>query len=161
MTEQFYSQVYTQEMKTYVHTKTCMQILVTALFIIVKKWKLPKYSSTDELMNKMWCIHIIKYSVQFSSVSQSCPTLCDHMNCSTQGVPVHHQLPESTQSQVHCVGDATQPSHPLLSPSPPTLNLSQHQGLYYLAIKRMKYFHGIMFLMQTPRKYSFMIKKKE
>ena len=66
-------------------------------------------------------------SVQFSSVAQSCPTLCDPMNCSTPGLPVHHQLPESIQTHVHCVGDAIQPSHPLLSPSPPALNLSQHQ----------------------------------
>ena len=58
-------------------------------------------------------------SVQFSSVAQSCTTLCDPMNCSTPGLPVHHQLPEFTQTHVHQVGDAIQPSHPLLSPSPP------------------------------------------
>ena len=58
-------------------------------------------------------------SVQFSSVAQSCPTLCDPMNCSTPGLPVHHQLPEFTQTHVHRVSDAIQPSHPLLSPSPP------------------------------------------
>ena len=68
--------------------------------------------------------------VQFSSVTQSCPTFCDPMNCSTPGLPVHHQLPESTQTHVHCVCDAIQPSHPLSSPSPPALNLSQHQGLF-------------------------------
>ena len=68
-------------------------------------------------------------SVQFSSVAQSCPTLCDPMNHSTPGLPVHHQLLESTQTHVHCVGDAIQPSHPLSSLSPPALNLSQHQGL--------------------------------
>ena len=67
---------------------------------------------------------------QFSSVTQSCPTLCDPMNCSTQGLPVHHQLPEATQTHVHWVSDAIQPSHPLSSPSPPALNLSQHQGLF-------------------------------
>ena len=66
----------------------------------------------------------------FSSVSQSCPTLCNPMNRSTPGLPVHHQLPESTQTHVHRVGDAIQPSHPLPSPSPPALNLSQHQGLF-------------------------------
>ena len=55
-------------------------------------------------------------SVQFSSVTQSCPTLCDPMNCSTPGLPVHHQLPEFTQTHVHRVGDAIQPSHPLSSP---------------------------------------------
>ena len=58
-------------------------------------------------------------SVQFSSVAQLCPTLCDPMNHSTPGLPVHHQLPESTQTRVHWVGDAIQPSHPLSSPSPP------------------------------------------
>ena len=69
-------------------------------------------------------------SFQFSSVTQSCPTLCDPMDCSTPGLPVHHQLPESTQTHVHWVGDTIQPSRPLLSPSPPALNLSQHQGLF-------------------------------
>ena len=69
-------------------------------------------------------------SVQFSSVAQSCPTLCDPVDCSTPGLPVHHQLLEFTQTHVHWVGDAIQPSHPLLSPSPPALNLSQHQGLF-------------------------------
>ena len=68
-------------------------------------------------------------SVQFSLVAQSCPTLCDPMNRSTPGLPVHHQLPEFTQTHVHQVGDAIQPSHPLPSPSPPALNPSQHQGL--------------------------------
>ena len=65
----------------------------------------------------------------FSSVHQSCPTLCDPMNCSTPGLPVHHHLPEFTQTHVHWVSDAIQPSHPLSSPSPPAFNLSQHQGL--------------------------------
>ena len=65
-----------------------------------------------------------KGSVQFSSVAQSCPTLCDTMNCSTPGLPVHHQLPEFTQTHVHRVGDAIQPSHPLSSPFPPAPNPS-------------------------------------
>ena len=69
-------------------------------------------------------------SVQFGSVSQLCPTLCDPMNCSAPGLPVHHQLPELTQTHVHWVGDAIQPSHPLSSPSPPAPNPSQHQGLF-------------------------------
>ena len=64
-------------------------------------------------------------SVQFSSVAQSCPTLCDPMNRSTPGLPVHHQIPEFTQTHVHRVGDAIQPSHPLSSPSPPAPNPSQ------------------------------------
>ena len=68
-------------------------------------------------------------SVQFSSVAQSCLTLCGPMDCIMPGFPVHHQLPEFTQTHVHWVADAIQPSHPLLSPSPPAFNLSQHQGL--------------------------------
>ena len=73
---------------------------------------------------------IERYSVQFSSVAQSCPTLCDPMNCSMPGLPVHHQLPEFTQTHVHRVSDAIQPSHPLSSPSPPAPNPSQHQSLF-------------------------------
>ena len=73
-------------------------------------------------------IELLKASVQFSSVAQLCPTLCDSMNCSTQGLPVHHQLLEFTQTHVHLVSDAIQPSHPLSSPSPPAPNPSQHQS---------------------------------
>ena len=69
-------------------------------------------------------------SVQFSSVAQSCPTLCDPKDCSMPGLPVHHQLPEFTKTHVRWVGDATQPSHPPSSPSPPAFSLSQHQGLF-------------------------------
>ena len=69
-------------------------------------------------------------SVQFSSVAQLCPALCNPMNCSTPGLPVHHQLLEFTQSHVHQVDDAIQPSHPLSSPSPPAPNPSQYQSLF-------------------------------
>ena len=69
-------------------------------------------------------------SVQFSSVAQSCLTLCHPMNRSTPGLPVHHQLSEFTETHVHRVSDAIQPSHPLSSPSPPAPNLSQHQSLF-------------------------------
>ena len=69
-------------------------------------------------------------SVQFSSVSQSSLTLCRPMDCSTPGLPVHHQLPVFTQTHDHLVSDAIQPSHPLSSLSPPAFNLSQHQGLF-------------------------------
>ena len=78
-------------------------------------------------------INLVKDSLsflQFISFAQSCLTLCDPMNHSTPGLPDHHQLPEFTQTRVHRVGDAIQPSHPLLSPSPTALNLSQHQGLF-------------------------------
>ena len=73
---------------------------------------------------------VVFSSVQFSSVTQSCPTLCDPMNCSMPGLPVHHQLPEFTQTHAHWVGNAIQPSHPLSSPPPPAPNPSQHQGLF-------------------------------
>ena len=83
------------------------------------------------------CSHLVsrfQYSdIQFSlvsSVAQSCPTLCDPVNCSTPGLPVHHHLPEFTQTLVHRVGDAVQRSHPLSSPSPPAPYPSQHQGLF-------------------------------
>ena len=72
----------------------------------------------------------MSYSVQFSSVAQSCPTLCNPMNHSTQGLPVHHQFSEFTQTHVHWVRDAIQPSHPQSSPSPPVPNPSQHQGVF-------------------------------
>ena len=70
------------------------------------------------------------HSVQFSSVAQSCPTLCNFMNCNTPGFPVSHQLPELAQTHVHWVGDAIHQSHPLLPPSNPAFNLSQHHGLF-------------------------------
>ena len=75
-------------------------------------------------------ISLTHMQFQFSSVAQSCPTLCNPMNRSTPGLPVHHKLPEFTQTHAHRVSDAIQPSHPLLSPSPPALNPSQHQGLF-------------------------------
>ena len=80
------------------------------------------------IYNPTGYLHLYLY-VQFSSVAQSCPTLCDPMNRSTSGLPVHHQLLKSTQTHVHCVSDTIYPSQLLSSPSPPALNLSQHQGL--------------------------------
>ena len=84
---------------------------------------MPKNLQTTAQLNSS---HILASSVQ----SQSCLTLCDSMNHSTPGLPVHHQLPKITQIHVHQVGDAIQPSHPLSSPSPPASNPSQHQGLF-------------------------------
>ena len=97
----------------------------------------------QELARKMsptWHSHFRMYmgylflfqftSVHFSSLAQSCPTLCDPMNCSTPGLPVQHQLSEFTQTHVHRVSDAIQPSHPLLSLSSPAPNPSQHQSLF-------------------------------
>ena len=77
---------------------------------------------------------VSQLSVQFSSVTQLCPTFCNPMNCRTPGFSVHHQLPELTQTHVHRVGDAIQPFHPLSSPSRPTFNFSQHQGLFQYVI---------------------------
>ena len=76
------------------------------------------------------CVQISLFMIITSSVTQLCPTLCSPMDCSTPGLPVHHQLLEFTQTHVHRVSDAIQPSHPWLSPSPLAFNLSQHQGLF-------------------------------
>ena len=105
-------------------------MFVAALFTTARIWKQPRCPLTDEWLQKSQYINTIEYSVQFSWVAQSCLTLCDPMNCSTPGLPVHHQLPEFTQTHVHRVRDAIQPSHPLLSPSSPAPNSSQHQSLF-------------------------------
>ena len=102
---------------------TALIILVWIKFI-VNVSKTAKMSSFIALTTEFF--HL---SVQFTSVAQSCLTLCDPMNHSMPGFPVHHQLPESTQTHVHWVSNAIQPSHSLSSPSPLALNLSQHQSL--------------------------------
>ena len=82
---------------------------------------------------RQYMLHVLLFNatlVQFSSVAQLCSTLCDSMDCNMPGFPVHHQLQEFTQTHVHWVSDAIQPSHPLLSPSPPAFSLSQHQSLF-------------------------------
>ena len=121
MTQKFLYWAYTlrkpQIKKTHVPA-----MFIAALFTIANTWKQLRCPSIDE--------GIKKCSVQFSSVTQSCPTLCDTMNHSTPGLLVHHQLPEFTQTHVHRVGDAIQPSHPLSSPSPPAPNPSKHQSLF-------------------------------
>ena len=85
-----------------------------------------------ECVKEVWChpAYLTNMQNQFSSVAQSCPTFCDPMNCSMPGLPVHHQPLELTQTHVHWVCDAIQPSHPLSSPSLPAFILSQHQGLF-------------------------------
>ena len=101
---------------------------------LLVSWKIifPWTELGEMVWGKFKCITFIVHfiSAQFSSVAQSCPTLCDPMNRSMPGLPVHHQLLEFIQTHVHWVGDAIQPSHPLSSPSPPTPNPSQHQGLF-------------------------------
>ena len=83
------------------------------------------------LKNFKWCLlYLMLLKAQFSSITQSCPTLCDPMNRSMPGLPVHHQIPEFTQTHIHRVSDAIQPSHPLSSPSPPAPNPSQHHSLF-------------------------------
>ena len=81
-------------------------------------------------INKIIYTNFFRFTYVFSSVTQSCSTLCDLMNCSMPRLPVHHQLSESIQTQVHRVDDAIHPSHPLLSPSPPAFNLSQPSGSF-------------------------------
>ena len=96
---------------------------------------------------------------QFSSVAQSCLTLCEPMDCSMPGLPVHHKLLELAQTHVHRVGDAIKPSHPLSSPSPPAFNLSQHQGLSsqsVLCIKGPKYWN-FSFSISPSKEYSGLI----
>ena len=102
-----------------------------------------KLKGTCCLEGKLW-----QTSVHFSSVAQSCPTLCNPMNCSTSGLPVYHQLPEFTQTHVHRVGDAIQPSHPLSSPSPPAFNLSQHQGGFQWVSSSHQAAKGLEFQLQ-------------
>ena len=87
------------------------------------------YPANDDQFFPNYCM-VAFISDQIRSVTQSWPTLCDPMNCSTPGLPVNHQLPEFTQTHVYRVSDAIQPSHPLSSPSPPAPNPSQHQSLF-------------------------------
>ena len=115
-----------QALKNWVKTVLRWRQLTRCLSFPIKTCVLKAFSLTRK--QYYWIAMIT--SVQFSSVAQSCPTLWDPVNHRTPGLPVHHQLLESTQTHVHWVGDAIQPSHLLSSPSPPALNFSQHQGLF-------------------------------
>ena len=102
---------------------------------------------------------IFKHMLDISLVAQSCLTLCDPMDCSMPGLPVHHKLPEFTKTHVHQVSDAIQPSHPLSSPSPPAFNLSQHQRLSsasVLHIRWLKYWR-FSFSISPSNEYSGLI----
>ena len=106
-----------------------------------KKTKNKKHAAVQKCFSEHLTEHLVKcigvslpdpspFQFQFSSVAQSCPSPCNPKNCSTPGLPVHHQLLESTKTHVHRVGDVIQPSHPLSFPSPPAPNPSQHQSLF-------------------------------
>ena len=99
------------------------------------------------------------YIYHFSSVTQSCLPHCDSMDCSKPGLNVHHQLPELIQTHIHRVGDAIQPSHPLLSPSPPAFNLSQHQGLFYESVLHIRWpkYWSFSFRISPSNEYSGLI----
>ena len=108
---------------------TLWGVLVCQVFYNYKDWKCENHENKKhvhlETGHLNWPLE-----VQFSSVAQSCLTLCNPIDCSTPGFPVHHQHPESTQTHVHRVGDAIQPSPPLSSPFLPTFSLSQHQSFF-------------------------------
>ena len=116
----------------FINTSTTLHscLVYANVMITLKMYSLSKCQEYNIVLVILTIGTMLYHSVQFSSVAHLCLTLCSPMNCSTPGLPVHHQLPEFTQTHVHRVSDAIQPSHPLLSPSPPALNLSQHQGLF-------------------------------
>ena len=134
---------------------TLDNIPVSMLF----SWNIPPSPSPTEskrLLNQISLKNESSFQ-SVSSVTQSCLTLCNPMDCSTPGPPVHHQLPEFTQIHVHWVGDAIQPSHPPSSPSPLTFNLSQHLGLFkwvsssHQVAKRLKFQLQHQSFQWTPR----------
>ena len=99
-------------------------------FYLVIRWEIKGFGNQERFHRGKVIWLSTEEWVQFSSVAQSCPTLCDPMNRSRPGLPVHHHLPEFTQTHVHRIHDAIQPSHPQSSPSPPAPNPSQHQSLF-------------------------------
>ena len=107
----------------------CIHLIETEKALTISNFlkKMQKRNEEDEVI--LILDSTVNFKLQFSSVAQSCLTLCDPMNHSTPGFPVHHQLPEFTQTHVHRVRDTILPPHPPLSPSP-ALSLSQHQGLF-------------------------------
>ena len=106
-----------------------------------------------------WKNLLITKTKTLLACSESCLTLCDPMDCSTTGLPVHHQLPESTQTHVHWISDAIQPSYPLLSPSPPTFNLSQYQGFFKWVSFHVRWpqYWGFSFNICSSNEYSGLI----
>ena len=100
--------------------------------------------SPSAMAHTLWSVS----PVQFSSVAQSCPTICNPMACRMPSLPVHHQLPEITQTRVHWVSDTIQPSHPLSSPSSPAFNFAQHQGLFQWVISSQQLAKVLEFQLQ-------------
>ena len=141
-------------------------LLVSFCFLLLFWWDIPCPFIRKPYFPKQQSLQILLLvfpnltysSVQFSSVAQSCPTPWDPMECSMPGLPVHHQLLEFTQTDFHWVGDAIQPSHPLLSPSSPSLHLFQHQGLFQsvLHIRWPKYW-SFSFIINPSNEYSGLI----
>ena len=109
-------------------TKMCTSNMCNFLYIMHNSMKSKKYVGAADVLDNKEYREMSRVFSRFSSVAQSCPTLCDSMDCSTPGFPVQHQLLELIQTHVHQVHNAIQPSHPLSSPSPLAFNLSQHQG---------------------------------
>jgi len=147
---------------------TCQHLKKDIFFITMTK-VLTSWEPGD-LCNLSSSPGSVCHAFQFSSVAQSCLTLCDPMDYSTPGLPVHHQLPELAQTHIHRVSDAIQPSHPLSSPFPPAFSLSQHQGLFqgvsssYQVVKYWSFSHTFMsrekqfdqlLAFKSPRKYAF------
>ena len=93
-------------------------------------WRICLQANKESSGKAFSLIYYFSRAYQFSSVAQLCLSICNPVNCSTPGLPVHHQFPEFTQTHVHRIGDAIQPSHPLSSPSPPAPNPCHHQGLF-------------------------------
>ena len=124
--------------------------------VSAENWKIASSGKTHtrwstEVFNEWWSGRkqgASHNTYEFSSVSQSCLTLCDLMDCSMPGFPVHHQLPELTWTHVHWVGDAIQQSHPLSSPSPPAFNLAQHRGLFQWGSSSHQVAKGLEFQLQ-------------
>ena len=117
----------TRQIKTFKMINFSMKVYKLQLNCVKRTTtKCPKGEGKSDIRSYFLIMEINTSLIQLSSVTQSCPTLCDPLDCSTPGSPVHHQLPELTQTH----GDAIQPSHSPLSPSPPAFNLSQHQGLF-------------------------------
>ena len=115
--------IHTEE--TRIERDTCTLMFIAALFIIARTWKQPSCPSAVEWVRKLWYIYTMEYSVQFSSVAQLYLTLCNPMNCSMPGLPVHHQLPEFTQTHVHRVSDAISSSVIPFSSCPQSLPASE------------------------------------